>query len=153
MYTFFSIMTYARILDTVPCAMQDLFFIHYKRNSLHMLTPDSQSTPLSRPSKPLATTGLFSMSVSLSVLWIGSLFKYWNMHFLIYNSLNFFFAVGDLQCSVSFYCTTKWSSYTYICVLFLILHYVPSQVSSCSSLCYRTESHFLSILSVIVCIY
>ena len=38
--------------------------IHPKCNSLHLLTPNSQSIPLS-PTSPLATTSLLSMSVRL----------------------------------------------------------------------------------------
>ena len=39
--------------------------IHSKCNSVHLLTPNSQSLPLLPAPSPLATTGLFSMSVSL----------------------------------------------------------------------------------------
>ena len=41
-----------------------LLFIHSMYNHLHLLTPTSDSTPSLTPS-PLATTSLFSMSVSL----------------------------------------------------------------------------------------
>ena len=43
---------------------QTSLLIHPKCNSLHLLTPSSQSIPLP-PSSPLATTNLFSMSVTL----------------------------------------------------------------------------------------
>ena len=33
----------------------------------------------------------------------------------------FFLIIGDLQCFVNFYCTTKWPSHTYINIFFLIL--------------------------------
>ena len=61
----FSIMVYPRRLDILPCAdSSTLLSILSKCNNLHLLTSDSQSIPLSPPS-PLATTSLFSMSVSL----------------------------------------------------------------------------------------
>ena len=65
-FIFFSIMVYHRILNIVPCAIQqDLVGYPTNKalyNSLHLLTPASQSF-LCNPF--LATTSLFSMSVSL----------------------------------------------------------------------------------------
>ena len=52
-------MVYPRRLVIIPCAL----LVHSKRNSLHLLTPNSQSIPL--PPPPLATASLFSMAVSL----------------------------------------------------------------------------------------
>ena len=59
-FIFFSIMVYHRILNIV----RTLLFIHSTYNSLHLLIPNSQSIP-PPPLSPLATTSLFSMSVSL----------------------------------------------------------------------------------------
>ena len=61
---FFSIMVYHRILSRVPVLYSKaLLFIHPIYNSLHLLTPNSQSTPPHPPSS-LASTSRFSMSVS-----------------------------------------------------------------------------------------
>ena len=45
---FFSVMVYHKILNIVPCTIYiwALLFIHSIYNSLHLLTPTSQSTPL-----------------------------------------------------------------------------------------------------------
>ena len=62
----FFIMVYHRILNIVPCAVQqDLVYPSYVCNSLHLLIPNSQ--PFTFPPLPqfLATTQLFSVSVSL----------------------------------------------------------------------------------------
>ena len=54
----------------------------------------------------------------------------------------------DLQCSVNFCCTEKWPSHTHthtqMSFYHIILHRIPSQVTSYSYLCYTTRSHFLS---------
>ena len=62
-FLFFSIMTYHRVLDIAPCALHGtLMFIHSMGNSLHLLIPSSQ--PIPPLLFPLATTGLFSTSLS-----------------------------------------------------------------------------------------
>ena len=66
-----------------------LLFIHALHNSLHLLTPNSQSIPLPPPSS-LATTSLFSMSVSLFLFRgyvhlcriLDSTYKWYNMVFV-----------------------------------------------------------------------
>ena len=60
---FFSVMVYPRILNRVP-----LLSIHSLYNSLHLLTPNSHSIPPPPPPPTLATTSLFSMSVSRFLL-------------------------------------------------------------------------------------
>ena len=54
-------------LNTVPCATQQDLVIRSIYNSVHQLTPHSQSSR-PRPSSLLATTRLFSRSVSLFLL-------------------------------------------------------------------------------------
>ena len=61
---FFSIRVYHRIIQFPVLYSRTLLFIHPIYNSLPLLIPDSQSFPPT-PSSPLATTSLFSMSVSL----------------------------------------------------------------------------------------
>ena len=65
-FIFFSIMVYHRKLNIVSCAFysRTLLSVHSLYNSSHMLPPNSQSVPSPIP-PPLATTSLFSMSVSL----------------------------------------------------------------------------------------
>ena len=72
-FIFFSFAVYPRRLEIVPCAIYSStsLLIHSKCNSLHLLLPNSLSIPLP-PSSPLITTSLFSTSVSVSVLQIGS---------------------------------------------------------------------------------
>ena len=49
-FIFFSVMVHHRILNIVPCAIsRTLLFIHSLCNSLHLLIPNSQSTPLPPP--------------------------------------------------------------------------------------------------------
>ena len=74
----FSIMAWQRILTGSLCSVPHsrAFFIRY---GLHLPTPASQSVPPHPPS-PLATTGLFSVSVSLSVPQIGSFLSYFRFH-------------------------------------------------------------------------
>ena len=65
-------MVYHWIVNIVPCPLsRTLFFVHSICNSLHLLTPTSQSLPYIIRSL-LATTILFSMSMSLSLFcrWI-----------------------------------------------------------------------------------
>ena len=106
-FIFFSIMVYPRILNIVPCATsRTLLFIHSMCNSLHLLTPNSQSIPPPHPS-PLATTSLFSMSVSLTLY---SAFKNWRqnafeqvMHSPIFTSYAYitYWPFCDWGCSAS----------------------------------------------------
>ena len=63
-----SIMFYPKRLDIVPVLYnRTSFFIHSTCNHLNLLISNSQSILLLSPS-PLATTSLFSMSVSSSLL-------------------------------------------------------------------------------------
>ena len=63
-FIFFSVVVYYRIVNLVPCTIKLDLFIHAKCNSLHLLTPNSQSIPpLSLFS--LAIPSLFSMSESV----------------------------------------------------------------------------------------
>ena len=59
---FFFIMVSHRMLNIVPCRI--LLFIHLIYHTLPLWIPNSQSIP-SQPTLTLATTRLFSMSVSL----------------------------------------------------------------------------------------
>ena len=57
-----------------------------------------------------------------------SLFK------VLFKVLGFIYLIG-LQCCVNFWCTAKWFSYTFICILFYILfHYGLSYMLSCVQL-------------------
>ena len=69
---FFSIMTYHRTLNIVPCAVQSDLIVYsiYDSWCLLIRTP---SPSLSHPSCPLVTTSLFSVTVSLSVSLVCSL--------------------------------------------------------------------------------
>ena len=61
-----SIMFHRKWPNIGPCALQRTsLLIPSKCNSLHLLTPNYQSIPLSPFSSPLATTSLFSKSISL----------------------------------------------------------------------------------------
>ena len=67
----------------------------------------------------------------------------------------FFFnwSIVDLPCCVSFWCTAKWFSYTYIDILFHILfHHGLLQDIEYSSLFYTVGPCRLSILYIVVCI-
>ena len=71
----------------------------------------------------------------------------------------FYWAIVNLQCCVSFKCTAKWFSYTYIYIvihiyiLFQILfHYRLLQNTEYSSLCYTVGPCCLPILYIVVCI-
>ena len=71
------VMVYPKGLDIVPCAVQqDL--IASKCTTLHLLAPNSQFIPLPLP-PPLATTSLFSTSVSL-FLFCRSVCLYFRFH-------------------------------------------------------------------------
>ena len=55
---------------------------------------------------------------------------WWELEEYFYFLKNIFIRV-DLQCSINFYCTAKWPSYTYIYMhsfSHIIFHYVPSQM-------------------------
>ena len=68
----------------------------------------------------------------------------------------FFLTVVEFQCCVSFRCTAKWFSYTYICIYILfhiLFHYSLLQDIEYSFLCYTVWPCCLSILYVVVCIY
>ena len=71
-FIFFSIMTYHRTLNIVPCAVQSDLIVYsiYDSWCLLIRTP---SPSLSHPSCPLVTTSLFSVTVSLSVSLVCSL--------------------------------------------------------------------------------
>ena len=67
----------------------------------------------------------------------------------------FYWSIVHLQCCVNFYYTSKWFSYTYICIyiyFYILFHYDLSQVIEYSFLCYTVGPCCLSILYVIVCI-
>ena len=103
-------------------------------------------------------------------LWVPLIFLALAILFFLFlkkYDFNFSFIV-DLQCSVNFYCTSKWPSHIYIYLyiyihiyiyththsfLHIILHHVPSQVTRYSSLCYTAGSHCFSTPNAIVCIY
>ena len=59
--------------------------------------------------------------------------------------------IVDLQCYISFWCTAKWFSHTYIHA-YIPFHYGLLQGTEDSSLWYTTRSCCLSILHIIVCI-
>ena len=67
-----------RLYLPVLCS-RNLLSTHCKCNSLHLLTSNFPSIPSPAPSS-LATTSLFSMSESLSVLHIGSFVPYFRFH-------------------------------------------------------------------------
>jgi len=81
------------------------------------------------------------------VLFIFFYFKYVFKIFVLY------WIIVDLQC-VSFKCTTKWFSYTYIhvSILFQILSPLKLlQNIEYSSLCYTVGPCWLSVLYIVVC--
>ena len=73
---------------------KNLLSIHFKCNSLHLLTLNYPSI-LSTTPFSLATTSLFSMSVSLSVLQIGSFVPYFRLHIEVVPHA-FCFSLSDL---------------------------------------------------------
>ena len=73
---------------------KNLLSIHFKCNSLHLLTLNSPSI-LSTSPFSLATPSLFSMSVSLSVLQIGSFVPYFRLHIEVVPHA-FCFSLSDL---------------------------------------------------------
>ena len=75
----FSIMVYHRILNMVLCAMQDLVVIHSIYNSLHLVTPTSQSIPALVPSF-LPTQSVLCVCESVSISWIGAFVSYFRFH-------------------------------------------------------------------------
>ena len=73
---------------------------------------------------------------------------------LLHNEGSMIFSIWstvDLQCCVSFKCTAKWFSYTYI-LFQIIFHYRLLQDTEYSSLYYTVGPCYLSILYIIVCI-
>ena len=63
-FIFLSILVYYKIFNKLPVWFsRTLLFIHIISNSLHLLIPNSQSIPTPPPA--MATTSLFSRSVSL----------------------------------------------------------------------------------------
>ena len=60
----------------------------------------------------------------------------------------FYWSIVHLQCCVNFYYTSKWFSYTYICIYIffhVLFHYGLSQDIEYSSLCYTEGPYCLSI--------
>ena len=89
------------------------------------------------------TIFLLQSKVILFFIYIYNICIIYTYVFFFYNSflLKKFYIVADLQCSINFCCTAKWSSYTYIYSFpHIILHHVWSQVIRYSSLCYIVYS-------------
>ena len=78
------------------------------------------NTPLLSPPIPLATTILFSMSVSL----------FCDRQFFIL----FYWSITDLPWCVNFFCTAKWFSYTYLLFSYFVIMVGHGRLYS--SLCY-----------------
>ena len=131
----FSIMVYHRILTIAPCALQQtLLLIHSLCNSLHLLIPASHSMPLPIPS-PLATTSLFSMSVSLfhrqvhldhildsTWKWYGVCLSLTSLSMIISRSIHV-----DANDSTSFFFMAEWYSIVYMYHIFFTRSSVNGQ--------------------------
>ena len=75
-----TIMFYPKETGSILCAVQqDLVAYPFAMSQFASLTPNSPFIPLSPPS-PLATTSLFFMSESVSVLQIGSFASHFSLH-------------------------------------------------------------------------
>ena len=68
--------------------------------------------------------------------------------------LNFYWSIVDLQCCVSFRCTTVNQLYIYIYPLFfqILFPYRSLQSIEQSSLCYTVGPYLLSVSFIVVCI-
>ena len=71
---------------------------------------------------------------------------------------NFYWNIVDLQCCVSFRCSFKWFSCTYMykyiySSFYILFHYRLLQNIEYRSLCYTVSPCWLSILYIVVCIF
>ena len=97
-----SIMVYSKRLDIVLCAAhRTSLLIHSKCNSLHELTPNSKSIPLSSPS-PLANNKfVLYICESVSVLQLPSFVPYLESTYKLYHMVFVFLYLTSLSMSIS----------------------------------------------------